>query len=114
MNIKSLYETVKQRADCSQQTFLTHLNLTVRSLKSKFFPTYVVEGDSYADANSINDDIPVYEEYFPAIVANILFLLSGNVDYKAEFLSESDNAYEAVWSRKSRGKKIRDRGYYNV
>lgn len=115
MNTKSLYETVTLRANCSHNTFITHLDLTVKSLISSRKPSYVVIGNyKYTKPQSINDDIPIFEDYFSAIVANILYLLSGNIDFKSEFHMESDNAYKSVWSKKARGKKIRDRGYYNV
>jgi hypothetical protein len=111
VNIKNLYDTITLRVNCSHNTFLTHLDLTVRSLISRYKESYVIENSEvYITPKSINDDIPVFEEYYSSIISNIFFLLSGDVNYKSEFLSESDAAYKAVWSHKANGKKIRARG----
>ena len=115
MNTKSLYDCVTLRVTCSHNTFLTHLDLTVKSLMGRYKAPYVLrDAKVFTTPTSILDDIPVNEEYFSAIVANILNLLTGNVEFKSEYLSESDAAYKSVWSKKARKVKIRDRGYYNV
>ena len=115
MNTKSLYDTITLRSPCSHNKFLTYLDLTVRSLISQHKASYVIEGSkNYITPQSVNDDIPIHEEYYSAIINNIMFLLTGDTTYKSDFVYEADSAYISVWSKKARGKKIRDRGYYDV
>ena len=115
MNVKSLYDAVVLRAPCSHNRFLTHLDTTVRTLTAQYSMPYVVEcGESYGFPRSVENDIPVYEEYFPAILDNILFLLTGDEARKADYVREAEAAYKSVWSAKAKGMKILDRGYYNV
>ena len=115
MNIKSIYDTIVLRAPCSHNTFLTHLDMSIRSLITNYQGSYVITtGEGYVPPKSVNDDVQVYEEYYSAIINNIMYLLTGDVNYKAYANIDGDSAYKAVWSQKVRGKKIRDRGYYNV
>ena len=114
MNIKSLYDTVVLRSPCSHNEFLTHLDTTVRTLTAQFGMSYVIERGTYGIPRYIESDIPVYEEYYPAICDNILFLLTGDGDRKTDYVAEADAAYKAVWSQKVKGRVLRDRGYYHV
>ena len=115
MNIKSIYDTVVLRSPCSHNQFLTHLDMTVRTLTAQYSMPYVVlGGKSYGFPRSVENDIPVHEEYYPAIVDNILFLLTGDTDRKTDYVQEAESAYKAVWSRMARGRTIRGRGYYDV
>lgn len=115
MNIKSIYDTVVLRSPCSHNQFLTHLDMTVRTLTAQYSMPYVVlGGKSYGFPRSVENDIPVHEEYYPAIVDNILFLLTGDADRKTDYVQEAESAYKAVWSRMAKGRTIRGRGYYDV
>lgn len=115
MNIKDIYDTVKLQVSCSQNDFLTYLDQSVRTLISRFKEPYVVEkGGKYGKPATVNTDIPIYEEYYPAVLNNILFLLTGNSDRKTDSTAEAEYAYRSVWSKKSRGKRFVARGYYDV
>lgn len=115
MNTKSIYDTVVLRSPCSHNQFLTYLDSTVRSLCALYKKNYVITKDNvWGVPVSINSDIPVYDEYFTAVCSNILYLLTGDTDRKTEFVAESDSAYLAVWSEKSRSKRFVDRGYSDV
>lgn len=115
MNVKSIYDTVVLRYPCSHNQFLTHLDMTVRTLTAQYSMPYVIEkGASYGIPRSVESDIPVYEAYFPAIVDNVLFLLTGENDRKTDYVQEADAAYKSVWSAMAKGRSIRDRGYYGV
>ena len=114
MNIKSIYDTVTLRHPCSHNQFLTHLDLTLRTLMSQFGMKYVISGDSYCIPRSIEDDIPVFDEYYAAAVDNILFLLTGDGDRKTDYVAESSDAYKTVWSKLAKGKKIVGGGYSYV
>lgn len=115
MNIKHIYDAVKLNLpNCSQNEFLTALDQSVRTYIGAFkMPYVVVKGQTYGRPSSVDEDIPVYEEYFAALLNNVLFLISGDTDRKTDSISEAENAYRAVWSMRSRGKRFVGRGYYN-
>lgn len=114
MNIKSLYDTVVLRSPCSHNEFLTHLDTTVRTLSAQYGMSYVVKSGTYGIPRYIDSDIPVYDEYYPAICDNILFLLTGDGDRKTDYVAEANAAYKSVWSAKAKGRTLRDRRYYDV
>lgn len=114
MNIKSLYDTVTLDTPCSHNQFLTHLDVTVRTLIAQYGMNYVIDCGIYGVPRSIDNDIPVFEAYYPAICDNIRFLLTGEDDRKTDYVSEADSAYKTVWKFKANGKRIVDRGYYDV
>lgn len=112
MNIKSLYDTVVLTNPCSHNAFLTHVDTTVRTLIAKYGVNYVcIRGTEYVRAKSVDDDISVYEDYFPCVLDNVLFLLTGDEAHKVDFINNSDYAYKTVWRRKSRGKTMKDRRF---
>lgn len=115
MNVKSLYESVTVRKPCSHSVFLSHLDMTVRTLIAHHKKNYVMcDNENWKIPVSINEDIPVYDEYYSAICNYILYALTGEISYKNDYAYEADSAYKSVWSNKARNKKIRDRGYYDV
>lgn len=114
MNIKSIYDTVTLRQPCSHGQFLSHLDLTVRTLMSQFGMKYVISGESYGIPRTVEDDIPVFDEYYTSIVDNILFLLTGDGDRKTDYVAESADAYKTVWSRFAKEKRLVGRGYSYV
>lgn len=115
MNVKDIYDTVKLQTSCSQNDFLTYLDQSVRTLITQYKEPYVVEKNGkYGKPTSVNADVPIYDEYYPAILNNVLFLLTGNTDRKTDSTAESEYAYRAVWAKKSRGRRFVARGYYDV
>lgn len=115
MNVKDLYDAVRLRTPCSQNEFLTHFDQTVRTLIAQYRVPYVVlKARIYGKPRSVGDDVPIYDEYYSAILNNVLFLLTGDIDRKSDFVAEAVAAYKSVWSEKSRGLKFADRGYYDV
>ncbi len=115
INIKDIYDTVTLQTPCSHNEFLTHFDQTVRTLIANYRAQYVVlRGRIYAKPRTVNEDVPVHEEYFAPIVNNILYLLTADGDRKTDFVAEADAAYRSVWAEKAKRKRILDRGYYNV
>lgn len=112
MNVKDLYDAVKLRTSCSQNEFLTYFDQTVRTLIAEYHVSYVIlRARIYGKPRTVNEDVPVYDEYYPAILNNVLFLLTGDVDRKSDFVAEAVAAYKSVWSVKARGVRFADRGY---
>lgn len=112
MNIKDLYDAVIMSNPCSHNTFLTHVDTTCRTLIAKYGMNYVcVRGDEYVRARSVDDTVPVYDDYTPAVMDNVLYLLTGDESHKVDFINNSDYAYKTVWRRKSKGKTMKDRRF---
>lgn len=115
MNVKDLYDMVKLREPCSQNEFLTYFDQTVRTLIAEYRAPYVVlKARIYGKPHSVSEDVPVYDEYSSAILNNVLFLITGDNDRKTDFVAEAVAAYKSVWTGRMKGKRILDRGYYNV
>ena len=115
MNVKDLYDMVKLRESCSQNEFLTYFDQTVRTLIGEYRAPYVVlTARIYSKPRTVNEDVPVYDEYYSAVLNNVLFLLTGDNDRKTDFVAESVAAYKSVWAGQMRGKRILDRGYHHV
>lgn len=112
MNVKDLYDAVKLRTSCSQNEFLTYFDQSVRSLIAEYRAPYVVlKARIYGKPRSVSEDVPVYDEYYTAILNNILFLLTGDTDRKTDFVAEAVAAYKSVWSWKAHGLRFTDRRY---
>jgi hypothetical protein len=112
MIIKEMYEKVTMENPCGQAVFMSRLDTTVRSLIARYGKKYVVfRHQIYQRPVSVEDEIPVYEEYFPAILDNILFLTSGNSDRKTDYVQEAEDAYKSVSKALLRGVKFRDADY---
>jgi hypothetical protein len=76
--------------------------------------SYVIQSGTYGIPRSIDIEIPVYDEYYPAIWDNMLLLLTGDGDRKTDYVAEANAAYKSVWSAKAKGRTLRDRRYYDV
>lgn len=112
MIIKELYEKAVHEGQSSQAKFMAHLDTTVRALIARYGAKYVLlRNQVYQRPVSIEDEIPVYEEYFPAVLDNIRFLASGNTDRKTDYVQEAEDAYKAVWASLTRGDKFRASDY---
>lgn len=114
MYIKDIYEAVVMSAACPQPKFLSCLDTTVRSLTTKYGFKRIINDNAYAKPVDINGDLPVKDEYFNAIVDNILYLVTQNPDYKTDFMAEAEYAYKSVWRKANRTLKMVGKDYYNV
>ena len=113
MNIKTIYDKITHISPMEPDSFLNHLDTTVRSLIARYKPEYVCIAD-YTTPTRLSDEIPVRDAYMPAVVDNILFLATGDAARKTDYVEEARDAYRTVWSARMRGKKFADRGYYDV
>lgn len=112
MIIKELYEKAVYAGKDGQSEFMSHLDTTVRSLIARYGAKYVIlRNQVYQRPVSIEDKIPIYEEYFPAILDNIMFLSDGNVDRKTDYVQEAEDAYKTVWRKLMHGHKFRSSDY---
>ncbi len=114
MYIRDIYETVVLTEPCSQPVFLGHLDTTARSLMAKYGMKRVINDGVYAKPRDINGDIAVKDEFRGALVSNILFLLTGNPDYRSDFYMEADNAYRTVWRDHMKGVRMVGEDWYHV
>lgn len=112
MIIDEIYESVTQTSATSPAVFLSHLDTTVRALIARHGVKYVcLPGQSYTKPEGTHDDIPIYEEYFPAIADNIRYLITANGDRKTDYVQEADDAFRRVWRRINAGSTFTDRHY---
>lgn len=105
MTTKELYDRITAENPCGEPAFIRHLDMTVRTLENRYGKKYVY-ASSYQKPLAINDDISVYDEYFSAIVDNILFLITKDSDRKTDFVAEADFAYKTVWGAMVHGKRF--------
>lgn len=114
MNLTNIYDAVTLTAPCTHNAFLTHFNASLMYLIAKYGLSYVIKSKKgYTKPESVYDDVPVYDDYAPAITDNIIYLITGNGERKTDFVMEAENAYKTVWSIKARKKRIYDRGYFD-
>ena len=114
MYIKDIYEIVVEAAPCSQPKFLIYLDTTARSLIAKYGKKRVVEDGAYTNPLNINSDIAIREEYRNAIVSNILYLVTGNPDYKTDYVAEAEYAFKTAWKADMKGVKMVGEDWYRV
>ncbi|MBE6599127.1 MAG: hypothetical protein E7638_06775 [Ruminococcaceae bacterium] len=114
MYIKDIYEAVVMTSPCSQPKFLRFLDTTVRSLTAKYGIGRVINDKAYMTPEGIDGDLPLKEPYFNAVVSNILFLLTGNTDYKTDYMAEAEYAYKTVWRTDMKGLRMVGEDYYHV
>lgn len=112
MIIDEIYESVTQTTATSPAVFLSHLDTTVRALIARHGVKYVcLPGHPYTKPEGTHDDIPIYDDYFPAIADNIRYLITANGDRKTDYVQEADDAYRRVWRRINAGSTFTDRHY---
>lgn len=112
MILKELYENVTHVQDTSQDAFMSHVDTTVRALMARYGEKYVLlPGTVWVKNVNIGADMPVYEEYFPAIRDNVLYLLTGNGDRKTDYVAEAEDAYKTVWRKRMKNRKFRSSDY---
>lgn len=114
MILSELYDRVTLNNPCKQNVFISHFDTSVRAIIARYGKKYVVfPHQLYQRPNNIREDVPVYEEYFNAILDNIKYLLTENPDRKTDFVQEAEDAYKTVSKSMLYGVKFRDANYYN-
>ncbi len=107
MTILNIYEKVSLKTPIEQRAFFNYYDDSVKELLS-LYDLVIVEGKTYeaptVDLYSDNVVLPLYHN---AIVDNILFAVSGDANYKSEFIRKSKDAYLKYWNDKAKGKRQR-------
>lgn len=111
MIVKEVYDRVTLDTPCKQNEFLSHFDTSVRALIARYGKKYVILPHQLYQRPSINEESPVYEEYFNAILDNIVYLLTANPDRKTDYVQEAEDAYKTVSKALLYGVKFRDSGY---
>lgn len=114
MNIKDIYDTVTLSSDCSHNAFLTHLDSTINYLIAKYGVGRVIYAEEYQKPQTIDADMPIYDEYKAAICDNILYLTTGDTNRKTDFVAEAEYAFKTVYAKRMHRKQLLDGGYYHV
>lgn len=112
MNVIDIYERVTLTTALSQPRFVHYFNDTVAYLISKYRPRYVLhskDGSSFSPVSSVNDTTDVRDEYADCIIDNIIFLETGNVDRRTDFIAKSEYTYDSVWNDAVRGATLTNR-----
>lgn len=107
MKTENIYEYVCKVISVPQDRFFAALNYTVRELVSKYGVFTVTGTDAVPDAVRTDEDVKVRDEFITPLTDNILYLLTGNPDYKTDFTAHAQYAYHTVWRKINRGKRIR-------
>lgn len=108
MDVHSIYERVTFTTAIDQVTFIGYLKDAVSELRTFYGDMYVLSRpDNPEGIETLDDGISVYDEYFSAIIDDILFYATGDDDRKTDFVSKSKYAYHTVWRRKNTGRRIR-------
>lgn len=112
MILKEIYEKVQMICDCGPADFLAHFDTSARGLIARYGKRYVVLPRAvYVRPESIEESVPVYEEYYGALLDDILYRATGNPDRKTDAVQEAEDAYKSVSKALLRGAGFRDADY---
>lgn len=104
MKLINIYEDVSNVIKISNsQKFIDAVSLASDDLLALYSPKYVFDGDELIRAEKVDGEINLHNEYYTAIVAYVLFKLTGSEGYFSEYLSRADYAYRSVWRRLAKG-----------
>lgn len=112
MYVKDIFEVVQVDNPCSQPKFFSYLYTTMQLLVAKYSNRYVTGGIPITRPDTLDMEIPVEDAYFPAIVDNIAYMVSGNEGRKIDYVEEAENAYRAVYGKLHSKAKMLPGGYY--
>jgi hypothetical protein len=108
MTILEIYEKVSLKAPIEQRKFFNHFDDSVNELLFMYDGFVIAEGKTFeAPTTDLYGDNVVLPLYHNAIVDNILFAMSNDVNYKSEFMRKSKDAYLKYWNDKAKGKRQR-------
>lgn len=113
MTLTDLFEHVNITANIPQRIFIDYYITSVNELIAMYGEKYVIRRDKVfnGDISSIRDENVIMPLFDIPVIDNILYYITGNGDYKSEFIRKSDNAYCKYWSDGAkRHPKIKKRG----
>ena len=107
MKTEKIYEYVCKVITVPQDRFFAALNYSVRELVSKYGAFIVTGRDAVTDAVRTDEGVRVRDEFITPLTDNILYLLTGDSNYKTDFTAHAQYAYHTVWRKNNSGKRIR-------
>ena len=115
MVIRTLFERVTRYAKTDTASFLDFYNDSVRWLATRYGEKYVMDEGKrgVGEALSLDETSDVRDEYFTAMMDNIIFLINGSQDRYAMAQTAAEDAYTLVWRSKARGKVLNIRATNN-
>lgn len=107
-----LYNRVYSEGEISERDFVRVFNDCARYLLNKFGEEYVIESDGVSPTiERVGDASAIFDNYFGAIFAALMFKLTGEQTKREEFLVLSTEAYCSLWKEKIKNRRIRGRSF---
>lgn len=109
VNVMAVYERVTRRHAISQNDFVTYFNETAEELENTYGGAYVLLPEVYhmEKIETPEDGSAIDAVYENSLVNGILFLATGNADYRALYEGHASTAYLARWRVANKHKHIR-------
>ena len=105
--IKDIFEKITLKTPIEQRRFFSYFDDTVKELQALYDGYVFVDNAEYTKPTDLFDDNVVLPLYHNAIVDNILYSISGDANYKNEFLRKSHEAYRKYWNDRAKGVRQR-------
>jgi hypothetical protein len=103
----NIYEKVSLVLPLEQRRFFNYFDDTVHELMSMYSGFVIKKKEEYESPKTLEDECTVLPLYAQAIVDNILFMATGEQNYKVEFLRKSRDAYLKYWNDNAKGRKLK-------
>lgn len=100
MIVKDLYDRVNAVVGVSQEGFLASLNEALFDLCGRYGEESVFRCAKERDVTSVNDEIPVYDEWRAALIHYAVYGKSGDSVRLEKYEQAVDYAYRTVWLRR--------------
>lgn len=108
MIVKDLFDRVNAVVGVSQEGFLSSLNEALFELCAKYGDESVFHHAKERDVTSVNDEVPVYDEWRSALIHYAVYSANGDSARREKYEQAGDYAYRTVWLRRL-GKRRRYR-----
>ena len=107
MTILEIFEKVNLKVPIEQRRFFNYFEDTVNELQTLYSGFVFVKDAEYQPPKTLSDENVVMPLYASAIVDNIIFLASGEENYKSEFIRKSRDAWLKYWNDNAKGRRLR-------
>lgn len=108
MTLIEMYEKINLKTPIEQRKFFNYYDDSVNELISLYGERFTIEEEAFeTPTTDLYGDNVVLPLYHNAIVDNILFMISGESDYKSEFVRKSKDAYLKYWNDRAKGVRQR-------
>jgi len=105
INALDIFESVSLKVSISEREFIDKINLTLNEMASE----YKFNNDKDNEKTvvyTVDENIDIDDRYLSAIVDNILYLSSGNADFKSEFIRKAKAADLSIYRENTKGRKL--------